>query len=164
MNLIEKLYWEVIKGNRYDLDGAAQHNDELKALKVSAKDMPEAEAYFLKTNHFGCCLHYAMALYKALRDEQVKCFIAITLEENPETKKMTDMHVSVCYTKGGKRYIADPVESVKRGGKGQYFEIPIDYYGLTNGTIWLFDPYGEHGDELFFEDFLCHPMEIIKAD
>ncbi len=164
MNIIEKSYMEVITGNRYDPDGADWHNTEMKALKVLARDMPEAESYFLETNHFGCCLHYGMALFYKLRKLEVPCFIAITFEDDPVTGEQTDMHVSVCYTKDGDKYIADPVESVKRNGEGKYFDIPFDYYCLSKGMVWLFNPYGKHGDELFFEDFLCHPMEIIRAN
>lgn len=163
MNTIEKCYMEVVTGKKYDLEGATKHNNAMAAAKVKAKDMPNIEANFVRLNNYGCCLHYGMTLYKKLREQLVISFIAITLEENPETQEKSDMHVSVCYTINGKRYIADPVETVKRG-KGEYFDIPIDYYNLTQGTIWLFDPYGEHGDELFFKDFLCHPVEIIGGD
>ena len=163
MNIIEKCYNEVVTGNKYDFEGATKHNGEMIAAKVKANDMPIIESRFVRENHLGCCLHYGMTLFKMLREHLVDCYIAITLEENPTTHQKTDNHVSVCYLKDGKWYIADPVETVKKG-KGEYFDIPIDYYALTQGTIWLYDPYGEYGGELFFEGFLNHPIETFKVD
>ena len=69
---------------------------------------------------------------------------------------------SLTTAKDGKRYIADPVETVK-AGKGEYYDIPIDYYMKEQGTIWLYDPYGEYGNQLFFEGFLNHPIETLKG-
>jgi hypothetical protein len=164
MNTIEKCYMEVVNGNRYDYEKASEHNGKMIAEKVIAKDMPSIEARFVSENHAGCCLHYGMTLFKMLREHDIECYIAITLEENPITHKKTDNHVSVCYLKDGKKYIADPVEAVKAGGKRMYFDIPIEYYALTQGTIWLYDPYGEYENELFFEGFLKYPIETFKGD
>lgn len=160
MDIIEKCYKAVITGNKYDYEMASKHNYEMFSAKVKASDMPTIESCFVSNTHTGCCLHYGMTLFKMLREHLVDCYIAITLEENPTTHQKTDNHVSVCYFKDGKRFIADPVEAVKRG-KGEYFDIPIDYYALTQGTIWLYDPYGEHSDELFFEGFLSYPIETF---
>ena len=97
-----------------------------------------------------------------MKDAGIETYISITLEENPVTHQMTDNHISVYYIKNGKEYIADPVETVKNG-KGDYFDIPIDEYIKANGTIWIYDPYGEYGDELFYNGFLNHPLKIFKG-
>ena len=158
---IKKYYNEVVTGNRYDLDGASKHNQEMITAKVKASDMPLIEKRFISQNHYGCCLHYGMTLFHILREHMIKCYIAITLEENPITHEKTDSHVSVCYIKDGKRYIADPVETVK-AGKGEYYDIPIKYYMKEQGTIRLYDPYGVYGNLLFFEGFLNHPIETLN--
>lgn len=158
---IEKIYNEVVTGCTYDFDAAIKHNMEMISADVKAAELPFIESEFVTQNRVGCCLHYGMTLFAKLREHNVECYIAITKEENPVTHEKTDNHVSVCYLKDGKRYIADPVETVKTG-KGEYFDIPIDYYALTQGKIWLFDPYGEYGSELFFKGFLSHPIEILE--
>lgn len=160
---INKIYKEVVTGNKYDYEKATTHNNEMVSLKVKALDMPSIESEFVAKNHIGCCLHYGMTLFQKLREHSVECYISITLEENPATHKKTDSHVSVCYLKDGNRFIADPVETVK-SGKGEYFDIPIETYRKEQGTIWLYDPYGEYGNELFFESFLTHPIETLKGD
>ena len=157
---IEKIYNEVVTGCKYDFEAAAKHNMQIFSADVKAVELPVIEANFVAQNHVGCCLHYGMTLFAKLREHNVECYIAITKEENPVTHKKTDNHVSVCYLKDGKRYIADPVETVKTG-KGEYFDIPIDHYALTQGRICLFDPYGECENELFFKGFLSHPLEIF---
>ena len=103
---MEKLFYEVVTGNHYDLEEANKHNDKLrKKDKVKAKDMPSTELNFIKEHHCGCCLHYGMALFKLMRDAGMKCFISISVEENPETHKKTDRHVSVYYIKNEKKYM-----------------------------------------------------------
>ena len=158
---IEEIYNEVVTGGKYDFEVASKHNMEMFLADVKAADLPLIEANFVAQNHVGCCLHYGMALFAKLREQEVECYIAITKEENPTTHEKTDNHVSVCYLKNGKRYIADPVESVK-GGKGLFFDIPIEEYNKENGTIWMFDPYGVDGNKLFFQEFLSHPIEILE--
>ena len=148
---IKKIYNEVVTGCKYDFEAASKHNMEMISADVKAVDLPLIEANFVAQNHVGCCLHYGMTLFAKLREHNVECYIAITKEENPITHKKTDNHVSVCYLKNGKRYIADPVETVKTG-KGEYFDIPIEQY--QQGTIRMYDPYGEYGNELFFKGFL----------
>lgn len=160
---IERYYNEVVTGNKYDYESASRHNNEMISAKVKAEDMPRIESLFVAKNHIGCCLHYGMTLFKMLREHLIECYIAITLEENPVTHQKTDSHVSVCYLKDGKRFIADPVETVK-AEKGEFYDIPIDCYRKTQGTIKLYDPYGEYGKELFFEGFLSHPIETLWGD
>ena len=158
---IERIYNEVVKGCTYDFETASKHNMEMISSDVKASELPHIEAKFVAENHVGCCLHYGMTLFAKLREQNIECYIAITKEENPITHQKTDNHVSVCYLKNGKKYIADPVETVKTG-KGEYFDIPIDQYHEEQGTIWMFDPYGEYGNELFFKGFLSHPIDILE--
>ena len=145
---IERIYNEVVTGCKYDFEVASKHNMEMISSDVKASDLPHIEANF-------------MTLFAKLREQNIECYIAITKEENPNTHQKTDNHVSVCYLKNGKKYIADPVETVKTG-KGEYFDIPIEQYHKEQGTIWMFDPYGEYGNELFFKGFLSHPIEILE--
>ena len=159
---MEKMYKEVVTGNRYDYERANQHHVELTLQIVMAKDMPNIESAFIYANHCGCCLHYGMALFKLLREAGIDAYISITMEENPITHEMTDNHVSVYYIKDGKEYIADPVETVK-SGKGEYFDIPVQEYYENNGTIWIYDPYGEYGEELFYQSFLNHPLKTFNG-
>ena len=112
---MEKLFYEVVTGNHYDLEEANKHTGDLIKKSVKAKDMPSTELKFIRKHHCGCCLHYGMALFKLMRDAGMECFISVSAEENPETHKKTDRHVSVYYIKNGKKYIADPVEAVKTG-------------------------------------------------
>jgi len=156
------MYKSVVEGNIYNYHKANEHHAMLFGAKAIAKDMPAIETEFISQNHCGCCLHYAMALFKIMREACVETYISITLEENPETGKKTDNHVSVCYVKDGKKYIADPVETVK-SGKGEFFDIPIEDYFKANGTVWIYDPYGEYGNELFYQGFLNHPLETFKG-
>ncbi len=125
--------------------------------------MPSIESAFISENHYGCCLHYDMSLFKLLREAGIESYVSITMEENPVAHENTDSHVSVYYIKDGKEYIADPVETVK-AGKGEYLDIPIEEYWATNRTIQLYDPYGEYGDKLFYGDFLNHPLRILKGN
>ncbi|MBR3132656.1 MAG: hypothetical protein IKG42_01020 [Clostridia bacterium] len=159
---MKTMYKTVVTGNRYDYERANQHHGELISQKVKAKDMPSIESAFIDTNHCGCCLHYGMALFKLLREAGIDAYISITMEENPITHKMTDNHVSVYYVKDGKGYIADPVETVK-SGKGENFDIPVQEYYDNNGTIWIYDPYGEYGEELFYQGFLNHPLKTFNG-
>lgn len=159
---MEKMYKNVVTGNEYNYEKANEHHAMLIAAKTIARDMPEVETEFISKNHCGCCLHYGMALFKLMRDAGLEAYISITLEENPETGKMTDNHVSVCYVKDGKRFIADPVETVKTG-EGEFFNIPIEEYSKANGTVWIYDPYGEYGNELFYQGFLAHPIDVFKG-
>ncbi len=161
MDVIGICYKQVTADGMYDYEVAAEHNAKVLSADVTAAELPLIEANFVAQNHVGCCLHYGMALFAKLREHNVECYIAITKEENPVTHKKTDNHVSVCYLKDGKRYIADPVETVKTG-KGEYFDIPLEKYHEEQGTIWIFDPYGEYGNELFFKGFLSHPIEILE--
>lgn len=158
---MEKMYKKVVTGNRYDNERAMKHHSELIAQCVKAKDMPSIESEFIAKNHCGCCLHYGMALYKLMKDANMDVYISITPEENPVTHEMTDNHVSVYYIIDGKGYIADPVETVKFG-KGEYYDIPVMEYQKNNGMIRIYDPYGEYGNELFFIDFLKHPLRIFR--
>lgn len=158
---IEEIYRETVAGCKYDLEAASKHNMEMVLSDVKASALPHIEAKFVAENHVGCCLHYGMTLFAKMREQNIECYITITKEENPITNQKTDNHVSVCYLKNGKKYIADPVETVKTG-KGEYLDIPIERYRDEQGTIWMFDPYGAYGDELFFKGFLSHPIEILE--
>ena len=161
---MEKLFYEVVTGNHYDLEEANKHNDKLrKKDKVKAKDMPSTELNFIKEHHCGCCMHYGMALFKLMRDAGMKCFISISVEENPVTHEKTDRHVSVYYIKDGKEYIADPVEAVKTGTL-DFTQIPLESFIRENGTVWIFDPYGEHGDEEFFSSFMATPLATFTGE
>ena len=51
---IEQYYNEVVTGNRYDLEGASKHNQEMITAKVKASDMPLIEKRFISQNHNGC--------------------------------------------------------------------------------------------------------------
>ena len=48
---IEQYYNEVVTGNRYDLEGASKHNQEMITAKVKASDMPLIEKRFISQNH-----------------------------------------------------------------------------------------------------------------
>lgn len=160
---IKRYYNEVVTGNKYDLEKASNHINEMYYAEAKAEDVPSIASTFVAQNHVGCCLHYGMTLFKMLRENSIECYIAITKEENPVTHQKTDNHVSVCYVKDGERFIADPVETIKLG-KGDYSAIPINTFKKEQGTIELYDPYGEYGKELFFVDFLSHPIEILIGD
>ena len=109
---IERIYNEVVTGCKYDFEVASKHNMEMVSSDVKASELPHIEANFVAQNHVGCCLHYGMTLFAKLREQNIECYIAITKEENPNTHQKTDNHVSVCYLKNGKKFIADPVETV----------------------------------------------------
>ena len=160
---MKNIYEQVTRGNRYDFPGAGKHNMEMIKSDVTAKDLPAIEQAFISENHYGCCLHYGMTLFKLMREAGYEAYIAITKEENPLTGQKTDNHVSVCYIINGERFIADPVETVK-GTDGNFLDIPIEDFRKANGTIWIFDPYGEYGGELFFNGFLSHPLDVIQGD
>lgn len=160
---MEKQFYEVVTGNHYDLKEASKHIDKLGKDKVKAKDMPSIEPKFIRKHHCGCCLHYGMALFKLMRDAGMECFISISREENPVTHEKTDKHVSVYYIKEGKAYIADPVEAVKTGTLG-FAKIPLESFIKENGTVWIFDPYGENGDEEFFGSFMATPLATFTGE
>lgn len=158
---IREIYNEVVTGCTYDFEQASEHNGAMYSAGITAAQLPKVEAAFVAEHHVGCCLHYGMTLFYKLRQHNVECYIAVTKEENPVTHKKTDNHVSVCYLKkDGQKYIADPVETVK-AQKGDFYDIPIKQYLAQNGKIWIFDPYGEYGGELFFNGFLSHPLEVL---
>ena len=124
--------------------------------------MPNIELEFISKHHYGCCLHFSMALFQLMKKAGMEAYISITLEANPVTFEITDRHVSVYYVVNNKGFIADPVEEIK-SGKGDFSSIPIEKYLKEHGTIWIYDPYGEHGDELFFETFLNYPLDTFKG-
>lgn len=159
---MEELYNKVVAGNVYNYHRAYSHNLKLFKEKTVTKKMPGIELDFISKYHCGCCLHYGMALFKLMRDAGYEAYIAITAEENPITHDMSENHVSVCYIKNGQKFIADPFETV-RSGKIKYFDIPIEKFAQINGTVKLYDPYGEYGNELFYENFLNYPIEIFKG-
>lgn len=160
---ISSLFSQVTSGNHYDIEKANAHHVEMTLAKVKAKDLPNIEEAFIKQNHTGCCLHYGMMLFKGLREAGLETYISITLEENLTTGEKDDNHVSVCYIKDGKMFIADPVATVKGSTEKQY-DIPFEEFKKNHGTIWLYDPYGEHGDMLFFEGFIAHPLKTFSAN
>lgn len=161
--MLSSFFSHVTSGNGYDLDSAITHQARLVQSKIKAKDLPSAMATFIMQNHVGCCLHYGMALFKEFREAGYEAYISITLEENLTTGEKTDSHVSVCYVKDDEMFIADPVATVKGSTEKQY-DIPIEEFKEAHGTIWLYDPYGEYGDMLFFEGFLAHPLKTFSAD
>ena len=161
---IKKIYESVVSGCTYDLAKASQHTNALYLTgNVTAAEMPEIEAAFVAENHVGCCLHYGMTLFYRLRLLGIECYISMTKEENHVTHEKTDNHVSVCYVQNGHKFIADPVETVKTHGEKCFYDIPIEEFLAQQGTIRIYDPYGEHGGELFFEEFLAHPIEVLEV-
>ena len=125
LDIVRLCYSETVAGNRYDLKGATEHNMAMAEQHVLAEDMPKIESDFINANHVGCCLHYGFSLFRKLHNIGLPCFICISLEENEAGEKV-DKHVSVCYIVDGKRLIADPVETVKNDGKGEFINIPIE--------------------------------------
>lgn len=162
MDFIKICYDKVVQGNRYDAAKATQYNVVLGEAKTEAKIMPHAATTFVMLNHFGSDLHYALYLFWKLREYCIECYIAFTKDMNPAVNQKTYNHISVCYVQNGKRYIADPAETVKTG-EDKFCGIPIEDYQKDHGTIKLYDPYGEHGSELFFEGFLDHPIETLEG-
>ena len=160
MDIVKLCYSKTVSGNRYDLKGATEHNMAMAEQHVLAEDMPKIESDFIDANHYGCCLHYGFSLFQKLHNNGIPCFICISLEENEAGEKV-DNHVSVLYIVDGKRLIADPVETVKRDGKGEFLNIPIEQFRASEGTLWLYDPYGEHRKEEFFTSFLKYPIEVL---
>ena len=161
--MLSSFFSHVTSGNSYSLDAALAHHAELIKAKAKAKDLPNIEAAFIMKNHVGCCLHYGMFLFKELREAGYEAYISITLEENLTTGEKNDSHVSVCYVKDDEMFIADPVATVKGSTEKQY-DIPLGEFKKKHGTIWLYDPYGENGDMLFFEGFMAHPLKTFCAD
>ena len=71
-----------------------------------------------------------------------------------EADFVTQNHVGCCLHYG--------MTLFAKTGKGEYFDIPIEQFLKEQGTIWMFDPYGEYGNESFFREFLSHPIEILE--
>lgn len=161
---IKKMYDQVTTGNRYDYKEASNHNLLMMQRQVTARELPDIEAEFVAQNHVGCCLHYGMTLFKRLRDAGYEAYIAISMEENPITGQKTDNHVSVLYVVDGQQFIADVVETVKTGESERFMRISVNDFCRDNGMIWVYDPYGEHGEVLFFEGFLGHPTQIFRPE
>ena len=159
---MKDIYLKVIKGNMYDSEMEICHQTEVAEKKVKAKDLPEMEMQFLLKYHKGCSIHYAMTLYKMLYDAGKEAYIAIT-ERDSVVKYKRDIYMSVYYIEDGVNMIADPAEAIKTK-KEAYYAIPIEEYRKKYGTIWLYDPYGEYGEKLFFEGFLNHPKDTFYGD
>lgn len=154
---MENMYAKVVTGNKYDREIAARHNFAMYKAKVKAKDIAKIESDFIQHNHVGCCLHYALALYNLLYEAGYEVYLVTTPEDDG------DNHASVCYALNGKRYIADPVETVITGDFS-YIRIPFEKFKNENAWLKVFEPNGMYGEELFFENFLanCH-KEFYKS-
>lgn len=154
---MENMYAKIVTGNKYDRKIATSHNFEMYKAKVKAKDIAKIEFDFIQHNHVGCCLHYALALYNLLYEAGYEVYLVTTPEDDG------DNHASVCYALNGKRYIADPVETVIRGDFS-YIRIPFEKFKNENAWLKVFEPNGMYGEELFFENFLvnCH-KEFYKS-
>lgn len=149
---MRKIYEKTIENNVYDYAAAQKNLMEVLDQKVKAKEMPSIMAEFVETKHRGCCLHYAMTLYKFMHEAGYEVYLVTT----PETDGQT--HASVCYEEAGRRFIADPVETIKTGD-WRYAKIPFEEFVEKNEWVKLYEPYGIYGDELFFEKFLGYPKE-----
>lgn len=156
---IEKIYAQVVTGNRYDLAMANNHTKSLiKCNKpIKAKDMPKIEADFVRENHAGCCLHFSMYLIYLLKEANIECYLTTTPEEDGAN------HASVLYYDEGKYFIADPVADVINGTVNENMAIDYNEFAQSaiDQNIRHFD-FGEYGEELFFIDFLHYPMEFQK--
>lgn len=154
---MENMYAKIVTGNKYDRKIATSHNFEMYKAKVKAKDIAKIEFDFIQHNHVGCCLHYALALYNLLYEAGYEVYLVTTPEDDG------DNHASVCYALNGKRYIADPVETVITGDFS-YIRIPFEKFKNENAWLKVFEPNGMYGKELFFENFLanCH-KEFYKS-
>lgn len=144
---ITKMYLEVVTGNMYDLEKANNHTRSIVGLGIKANQMPEIETEFVKKNHVGCCLHYAMYLIKLLHDEGIKAYLTTTPEEDGA------MHASVLYyDEKGEKHIADPVADVKKGTGTQHMCIDYDEFvrEAIRNEIAHYDLYGDYGEEEFF--------------
>lgn len=146
---MENMYAKIVTGNKYDRKIAASHNFEMYKAKVKAKDIAKIETDFIQHNHVGCCLHYALALYNLLYEAGYEVYLVTTPEDDG------DNHASVCYALNGKRYIADPVETVITGDFS-YIRIPFEKFKNENAWLKVFEPNGMYGEELFFENFLAN--------
>lgn len=160
---ILSLFSQVTSGNHYDIEKAIAHHAEMTNAKVKAKDLPDIEEAFIKQNNAGCCLHYSMFLFKLLREAGYESYLSMTLEENPVTGEKTDWHMSVCYMKDGEMLFADPVETVKGSTEKQY-DISLEEFQKIQGTIWVYDPYGENGEMEFYKDFMFNPLKVFSAN
>ena len=43
-------------------------------------------------------------------------------------------------------------------------QIPLESFIKENGDVWIFDPYGEHGDEEFFSSFMGSPLATFTGE
>lgn len=159
MENIKRIYESVVSLGTYSFSRANRHNHEMFELEVSARDLPNIELKFLQENHIGCSLHYSMALLKLLRDIGVNAYICITLEKTPFASQNTYGHVSVYYVFNGEQFIADPIISVQTGNNN-FFAIPFYDFLKENLKLWIYDPYGIHGSEPFFDGFLSQPANF----
>ena len=144
---IEKMYLEVVKGNVYDLDEANMHTVLITCSGVKANQMPEVEAEFVRKNHVGSCLHYAMYLIKLLHDAGIKAYLTTTPEEDGA------MHASVLYfDEKGDKHIADPGADIKEGTFTEHMCIDYDEFvrEAIRNEIAHYDLYGNYGEEEFF--------------
>lgn len=146
---MENMYAKIVTGNKYDWKIATSHNFEMYKAKVKAKDIAKIEFDFIQHNYVGCCLHYALALYNLLYEAGYEVYLVTTPEDDG------DNHASVCYALNGKRYIADPVETVITGDFS-YIRIPFEKFKNENAWLKVFEPNGMYGEELFFESFLAN--------
>lgn len=160
--MFKNLYDEVVFGNQYSLDNdVIQHNVMLENQKVKIGEMPEIEEQFIENGHKGYTLNYAMALFKKMRDAGIKnSYIAFSYEIDSLTGKRTAPHFSVYCREEGSWCIADPGEQLKRGG--EFSAIPVKVFKQVNGTVWIYDPYGEHSEKEFFKEFLKFPILVLE--
>ena len=144
---IKEMYLEVVNGNIYNLEKANAHTMSIVGSGVKANQMPELEAEFVKENHVGCCLHYAMYLIKMLHDAGIKAYLTTTPEEDGA------MHASVLYfDEKGDKHIADPVADIKKGTVTEHMCIDCDEFvrEAIRNEIAHYDLYGNYGEEEFF--------------
>ena len=152
-----------MKNMEREYNSYMENEYQLTEKKVKAKDLPQIAVRFLQKYHKGGSMHYAMELFKKMYDAGEEVYLAIT-ERESIVKYRRDIYMSVCYKKDGEWIIADPAKAVAERRTDVYDAIPMEEYKKTYGTIWLYDPYGEYGEKLFFEGFLNHPKETFYSD
>lgn len=161
--IVSEAYSKIVHGSVYDLDAAQDHHKVLFGQGILAKDIPKAENEHVLSKRYGCCLEYSNALLHELHQAGINAKLAISLEENPVTKERTDSHVSVfIQDDDGNSFIADPVETVKTHGEDMILVLLAEFQKL-NGTVWIYDPYGEN-ENLPFMEFMGYPEKTYSVE
>lgn len=158
--IIRSIYNEIKGTFKYSLTEAEVINQKLSDRKVKAKEVP-LKSFICKK---GSELQYSMAMIYRLRQNDIKAYLGIYVEEDKFNANLNEKYYFVIYREAFLRwYIADfesqnPDDNILNPER-----ITVKKFKKLKGKLWIYNPYDDkQGSEPIFDGFFKKPKWIIK--